>query len=532
MLERITNGRNGLWLSLALMLLLAMPGFFSLPPVDRDEVLFSQASRQMLASGDFVDIRFADGPRYKKPVGIYWLQAASSAISGQPDQIWSYRLVSLLGAMIAVGFTWGIARLVMPAEFAVLAAVTLAASLLMGAEARLATTDAMLLAATMAGQYVLARGFLPLGRGQKPDLSLSLAVGFWVAQAGAILIKGPIGPMVALFTLAGICATRRDFAVLRALRPIWGVMLLLALVVPWFAAISVKSDGAFWAASLGRDMIEKIGSAKENHGAPPGTYLALVWITFWPGSMLLAAGLPALWRGRREAVLQFAANWIIPTWIVFELTATKLVHYVLPTYPMLAILVVWAFWKLRGRGWLAALPGALPLVLLAAVWVEAGKLGAVLPMGFWAGALTLVAALGLILWAYRRGAPMPLAFALAAGGMTLSGTVYPTLARLDLLWPAKPIAAIAAAHPGCGLTVAGYSEPSLVFLTANRVKFVSSAEAFQAFQLPGCQVIVAPKADLTNANKPVGPFGVSINRVMGLDLGSGRPVDLYVYLKE
>ena len=525
MLARITNGRGGLWLSLALMLLLALPGFFSLPPIDRDEVLFAQASRQMLASGDAIDIRFADAPRYKKPVGIYWVQAAAAAITGLPDQIWSYRLVSLLGALIAVGFTWGIARLVMPGDYAVLAAVALAASLLLGAEARLATTDALLLAATMAGQYVLARGFLPLGRGQKPDLNLPLAIGFWVAQAAAILIKGPIGPMVAVFTIAGVCAARRDLALLRALRPLWGIPLLLALVVPWFAAITVKSDGAFWAAALGRDMFEKLAGARERHGAPPGFYLALVWITFWPGSMLLAAGLPSLWRGRREALVVFAAGWIIPTWIVFEATPTKLVHYVLPTYPMLAILVAWALWKTPGRWWIAALTGVLPLVLLAAVWLQAGKLGAVLPWGFWAGAVAVVAATAAVLWAYARRQVGALILALSAGGLALSGAVYPALARLDVLWPATAIAAFAAAHPGCGLIVAGYAEPSLVFLTDGRVRFGGPESALLAFFAPGCQVIAMARMDT------IGLMAVPVAGVTGLDLGSGKQLDLLIYFK-
>lgn len=525
MLARITNGRGGLWLSLALMLLLALPGFFSLPPIDRDEVLFAQASRQMLASGDYVDIRFADAPRYKKPVGIYWVQAASAAITGYPGDIWSYRLVSLLGALIAVGFTWGIARLVMPGAFAVLAAVALAASLLLGAEARLATTDALLLAATMAGQYVLARGFLPLGRAQRPGLSLPLAMAFWVGQAAAILIKGPIGPMVAAFTLAGVCLARRDFALARALRPLLGVALLIALVAPWFIAISVKSDGAFWAASLGRDMFEKLAGAKERHGAPPGSYLALVWITFWPGSMLLAAGLPTLWRGRGAAVMLFAASWIIPTWAVFEATPTKLVHYVLPTYPMLAILAAWALWKAPGRWWVAALPGVLPLLLLAAVWLQAGKLGAVLPWGFWAGSVAVVAATAAVLWAYRRGQIGAMTLALAAAGFALSGAVYPALARLDVLWPATAIAAFASAHPGCGLIVAGYAEPSLVFLTDGRVRFGGPEAALVAFFAPGCQVIAMARFDT------VGLMAAPVAGVTGLDLGSGKPLDLLIYFK-
>ena len=53
----------------------------------------------MLESGDFVDIRFGQMPRYKKPVGIYWLQAATTAVAGfgTHNEIWTYRLASLLG---------------------------------------------------------------------------------------------------------------------------------------------------------------------------------------------------------------------------------------------------------------------------------------------------------------------------------------------------------------------------------------------------------------------------------------------------
>ena len=57
-------------------LLFFLPGFFTIPPVDRDEARFAQATKQMVESNDFVDIRFQDEVRYKKPVGIYWAQAA------------------------------------------------------------------------------------------------------------------------------------------------------------------------------------------------------------------------------------------------------------------------------------------------------------------------------------------------------------------------------------------------------------------------------------------------------------------------
>ncbi len=53
-----------------------LPGFFNIPAIDRDEARFAQATKQMVETGDFVDIRFQDDVRYKKPVGIYWMQAA------------------------------------------------------------------------------------------------------------------------------------------------------------------------------------------------------------------------------------------------------------------------------------------------------------------------------------------------------------------------------------------------------------------------------------------------------------------------
>src|ERR1041385_5550635 len=70
---------------IVLSLVAFLPGFFNIPPVDRDEARFAQATRQMIESGDYIDIRFQDEVRYKKPVGIYWLQAgvwrAADAVS-------------------------------------------------------------------------------------------------------------------------------------------------------------------------------------------------------------------------------------------------------------------------------------------------------------------------------------------------------------------------------------------------------------------------------------------------------------------
>src|SRR5664279_752022 len=93
-------------------LVLFLPGFFNIPPIDRDEARFAQATKQMVETSDFVDIRFQDDVRYKKPVGVYWLQAASVEVASalgltHPQlRIWIYRVPSLIGAIGAVLLTY------------------------------------------------------------------------------------------------------------------------------------------------------------------------------------------------------------------------------------------------------------------------------------------------------------------------------------------------------------------------------------------------------------------------------------------
>ena len=129
-------------------------------------------------------------------------------------------------------------------------------------------------------------------------------------------------------------------------------------------------------------MLSKL-AAQESHGAPPGVYLLLFWVTFWPGAPLAGMAAPAVWRARREPGAQFLLAWLIPSWIVFELVLTKLPHYVLPLYPAIAILTVGALerrvlsrsWLRRGAAWWFVIPA------LASVIAVVGAIDADAPAG-------------------------------------------------------------------------------------------------------------------------------------------------------
>ena len=139
-----------------LCLLFYLPGLWALPPVDRDEPRFAQATRQMLRSGDYVRPRFQMEPLYEKPIGIYWLQAAAVAGIAARDAIWPYRVPSAVGAILAVLGTLAIGARHSDRTMGLLAAALLAASPLLVVEADLATTDAVLLACVVVSQGCLA----------------------------------------------------------------------------------------------------------------------------------------------------------------------------------------------------------------------------------------------------------------------------------------------------------------------------------------------------------------------------------------
>src|SRR5665647_924851 len=113
-------------------LLFFLPGFFNIPPIDRDEARFAQATKQMVETGDFVDIRFQDEVRYKKPVGIYWLQSVAVkagealGIPHARTAIWLYRLPSLIGATGAVLLTYWTALAFVTRRTALVAALMMA----------------------------------------------------------------------------------------------------------------------------------------------------------------------------------------------------------------------------------------------------------------------------------------------------------------------------------------------------------------------------------------------------------------------
>ncbi len=473
-------------LLVALCLIVFAPGISTLPVTDRDEARFVQATKQMVETGDLIDIRFQDQPRWKKPVGIYWLQSATiSMFGGVEAPIWAYRLVSLLGAIAAVLATsWALTPLI-GARAALVAAALLATTPLLATEANIAKTDATLLAFVVIAQGALARLWIADGRGRTRDAAI-----FWIAMAAGVLIKGPIVPMVSIATIVWLCLWRKEARWLGRLRPLWGLPLLILLVAPWLVAIWIVSDGAFFAEAVGKDLIGKVQSGQESHGAPPGYYFGTFWGTFWPWAPLMLFAAPLAWSRRADPGTLFLLGWIIPVWIIIELVPTKLPHYVLPVYPATAGLA--AFAVLGGCAEAVRRSEKLHLVALGLYALPVAALGLagifgpliiegrVSPGGAILGLIGLgLSALAIRAYADKRveAAAAP---AMLSAAVLISAAFQFVLPSLETAFPSPRLVAESERALECTdqpLGSADYSEPSLVFLAGTNTKLLRWEDA-------------------------------------------------------
>lgn len=537
-------------LLLLLGLVYYLPGFTSLPPTDRDESLFAQATRQMLETGDFVRIRFQERERNKKPVGIHWLQAAAvEAVGalGGPGRgaIWPYRLPSLTGALAAVLLTYAAGRPAFGRRAAFLGAALLAGSLLLVGEARVATTDAALLATVVMAQGALLSLYLRERRGERAPLATALL--FWGAQGAAILLKGPIGPMVSGLTLIGLWGADRELRWARALRPALGLLLVAALVLPWGVAIWAATGGRFFRGALGGDLGTKLLAGQESHGAPPGSYLLLVALTFFPGSLLTAPALARAWRRRAQPAVRFCLAWLVPTWLLLELVPTKLPHYVLPLYPALALLagalaadekdllqagrglLPWAAWWSLAALLLAAVPPTLTC------WLH-GRPGLTAPLA--TAALLLGTATALQALVRRRDALRAAVAALVGTALYLGLLLGGIVPHEEALWPAESAARAVARLESTGaldrgpVAATGYDEPSLVFLLGTDTRLLPPAAAADWLtDHPHRAALVADRVERRFLRELAlrGTSARKLDAVHGFDTVKGRWLTLDLY---
>ncbi|MBL0871611.1 MAG: glycosyltransferase family 39 protein [Phycisphaerales bacterium] len=391
-----------------LALFIALHTARALPPIDRDECRFAQASRQMFESttlpAHLLDLRvdekgvpkglhagswavpmFAETPRLNKPPLIYWLQSLSARVltDNRPllDAIWMYRVPSAICYALSCAALYLLARGMVRHHAALLASILLLVSPMMLWDALQARSDELLTFTTLLTMAALwgiwsrrDQHTTPLGRTLR-------AAAFWLCMGLGILSKGPITPMIAGLCIISLCIFSKPSSTnpsrcrwLLQLNPLLGIVILALTLAPWLIAI----DHAVGLPNYARIVYDEFvlrgtTGSREGHFAPPGFHLLLSAALLWPASLVFIDALRRAWKGRLRTSVSvstitttdptattqpprrrwsfrslipthirdvelFLLAWLVPAWIVFELSPAKLPHYPMPLYPAACIL--------------------------------------------------------------------------------------------------------------------------------------------------------------------------------------------------
>lgn len=556
MMQRLEMGLSFLNNRFALYALLAFLGFgvllghHSLPPMDRDESRFAQASKQMVTSGDFVTVRFQEELRAKKPAGIYWLQSISASVFGLVD-IAAYRLPSLLAMLLTVLGTYKFACYLYKPPRALLAASALGASLLVMGEAHLAKTDSVLMLLCLIQQYALMLIYRSWQQDRPQKQWHSYA--FWLALGAGIMVKGPISPLLAVTTLITLSIWHRELAWTKLLQWGRGLSVLAVMTLPWAILVSIATDGAFLSIAFNADFVAKVKSVQESHGAPIGTYLILAGVLLWPGALLLPRAVAQMPTLLAHIETRFLLAWIVPFWVVIECIPTKLPHYPLPVFPALAILMVCAVdalvpgslsGSLRARAkYLLTIAAEYLLIGVGLLLVGVVIWGALQYGGVTGGRAFAFATLGAIaaglaiwqsiLWHLHSGI-LPLFGMLAAGfvfNVLLMAGLIPSLSQIHISTAIAERIAEADMHPAM-TAAAGYHEPSLVFLLGGDVLLLDGREAalFLA-EAPGGLAIVEQRQQnsFLSTAKEINLTLQPPQQLSGVNTSKGQDVLIWLY---
>ena len=464
---------KSIYLLLFLTFLFYFQGVLELPVMDRDEARFATASKTMLENENFIDIQMHDEARYKKPIGIYWIQSFSNYLFGKPpyDEIWIYRLPSLIGIISSLIVLFIFLRDFYTEKVAFLSVYFLTFSFLTVSEMHQAKTDASLFLSVIFCNLMFLKGL------HRNGLSLSQKIIFWISQAVGVLIKGPI---IFIFTLLPILVTsliKKN----NLISLIWSkraFLIFLIISVPWFVLISYESDGLFWHESVVHDLFNKIKSGQESHGFPPGYYLILMTLLFWPGAIFFpnfVRRIFARWNKRyfKKDEL-FLISWFFVPLLIYEFVPTKLPHYIFPSYAALSILISQSIVKKEWTGFSYKL--SIFFLILFPIVITSGIFYIVkeysnFDLFFW----IIIASLAILIFLntysiLQKKINFVLFFSGSFHVFIYLVAVYFLIPKLEKLWVSEKINNVVNLNIKNVDKILhfGFNEPSLIFLTSHK----------------------------------------------------------------
>jgi 4-amino-4-deoxy-L-arabinose transferase-like glycosyltransferase len=336
----VVKRSSGGWLRdlLILAVVLGIPFFQylgGLPLIDPDEGRYAEIPREMLERGDLITPTLNYVKYFEKPPLLYWINAASLKVFGLNE--FGARFPSALCGLLTVLATYIIARQLYGRRAALISSLILGTSAGFVIQSRIILTDMLLTFCLTAalGSFIVAAQ-----REGRRSRSLPWYL-FYLFCALATLAKGLIGMVFPAGIIFFYLLLSRRWKLLREMRLIPGLLLFLAVSAPWFVAVSLRNP-EFAHFFFIREHFERFTSTVHGRYQPFWFFVPVLLGTMLPWSFFIPGALVRAWRDRHREDGQagmYLMIWTALIFLFFSKSNSKLIPYILPIFPSLAMLI-------------------------------------------------------------------------------------------------------------------------------------------------------------------------------------------------
>ena len=300
------------------------------PLFDLDEGAFSEATREMLESGNYITTYLNGDLRFDKPILIYWLQAFSVKIFGLNE--FALRLPSALSALFWALAIWFFVRKIFDGKIAYFSTAVMISSLQIALISKAAIADA-LLNLTIALSLFFIWYFLE----NRKNLYLYLA---FASMGLGVLTKGPVAVMVPFVTTLIYLIYKKDLKLFLKMifNPI-GIAIFLLIAAPWYIAEYLDQGDKFLNGFLFKHNLERFSRAFESHKGGVFYYIPVLIFGLMPFTASIFTFIKGIKTYIKADIFVYLLIWFTFVFVFFSLSGTKLPHYVIYGYTPLFILI-------------------------------------------------------------------------------------------------------------------------------------------------------------------------------------------------
>jgi 4-amino-4-deoxy-L-arabinose transferase-like glycosyltransferase len=338
---RRTDSRH--WFSDIFYLLAALSLFYllwigSYPLFLPDEGRYSEVAREMLNSGDYITPRLNGVPFLDKPILFYWLQAAAIHFLGIKE--FALRCIPALFGVLGCLVTYIAGRHLYSRRTGLLSALILATAPLYFGLAHYANLDLEVAVLTTCTLFSFVIGIKSESRYRKYFL-----IATYVFSALAVLSKGLLGLALPILIIGAWITVLWRWHLLQKMHLLLGISLFLLISLPWYILVQNANPSFFHHFFIITHLYRFLSShVVFNNEAPIWFYFPVVIIGFFPWIIFM---IPALFKNLTLIFKSYQENntelflllWIVIVFIFFSIPHAKIVSYIIPLFPPLALVI-------------------------------------------------------------------------------------------------------------------------------------------------------------------------------------------------